>query len=309
MNLKKAAYYCFIMLLIASGQLFTSCSKENKTPQNNVASGREKRDYEKIKLSSKEFMQYCDLVITGDSSGIYVQKGDSVLYRHLMPKGYFAVRIVYDRMTGYISYNKCTTIGCEKGYWTYELKVWDFKRNKEWTFKNGKACEGEGNNSLTMINYNEKENTGVIVESGYGGSEAMFYKNGIEQKFDCGTTGSSIEAVLPNNEYIVSSSAEGESDGTTVKYSIENGKYTILNENDFLKYKDLTIKQFGHNYSAGMRDISGMYYINWNPQGTAYVALRPLKPGDYKNHSFCIYSDSKIYDLISDKETLIPIWK
>jgi len=309
MNLKKAAYYCFIMLLIASGQLFSSCSKENKTPQNNVASGREKRDYEKIKLSFKEFMQYCDLVITADSAGIYVQRGDSILYKHVMPKGYYANYVEYDRLTGNISYNQCTTTGCEKDWWKYELKMWDFKHDKEWTFKKGKSIDGESLDIPIIINFNEKENTAIITTYGWESVQPAYYKNGEEHEFDFKAESIKIQAILPDNEFIVTMSSEGEYAGPDYAlYSLKSNKYTEISKTEFMKYNDLALKQFGYNLEVPYIIKLDLSHYNWNPQGTVFVAEHSMS-AQASEFWFCNKDLTKKYLLQTDKTTFIPIWK
>jgi hypothetical protein len=309
MNLKKIVNYWIIILLIASAQLFTSCSKENKTPQSNAATSQKKPGYEKIKLSSKEFMQYCDLVITGDSSGVYVQKGDSVLYRHLMSKGYFTDCIVYDRLTGYISYNKCTTIGCEKGWRKYELKVWDFKGEKEWSIKKGKSTYGESLDVPKIINYNEKNNTGIIISYKWESVQPAFYKNGIEQDFERGDDVTTIDAVLPNEEFIVSMmSDDGEAGVRYAKYLANTKEYIFLNETEYLKYNNLALKQFGYNLEVPYIVKLDLSHYNWNPQGTVFVAEHSMR-AQASEFWFCNKDLSRIYVFQTDKTTIIPIWK
>jgi len=317
MNCKNIKYYGLIILLIASAQLFLGCSKGSKNQQDNNTAARDNPVYEKIKLSSKEFMQYCDLVITADSAGIYVQRGDSILLKHFVPGGCFPKFITYDRLTGYISYSECSATERSKDQWNFDLKVWDYKHDKERHIKKGDYYVFDSMSAPKVINYNENNNTALIINYSWLKALPAYYDNGQEKDFKEEDNWVNIEAVLPDNEFLIYLSRVDDEDGEGpgsedryAKYSLKNDEYTIITKKEFLNYNDLMLKQFGNNYSVKIDDKYEMSDLNWNPKGSVFVAKHYVKgkPGVYEFY-FCNKDASKIYVLQTDKTTVIPIWK
>jgi len=265
-----------------------------------------------VEINSSKIDKYLKAIITYDSTDIWIKKGTKVINRFTIPKDYYLLDVYYDRITTFISFNKCHRIADSKktDQWTYELVVWDFSKNKTWSIDTGRSHNGEGIQVQHMCNYNPYMRSGIMISYGWESVAPYKYYNGkITHGVDINIHNINIMAIFNEDSILVQTDSEG-FDLPFYSYNYETGQKFEVDSQHVYEYSNLMLSQFGkniHYYYDPTQEIS-FYNSDWNSEGSA-VVYETWNEKTKKKDFYFYHLKDKYLQLISTGEIVFPIWK
>jgi hypothetical protein len=247
---------------------------------------------------------------------VYIERNGNLLYSHTIDSASYLSNVYYDRITGYLSFNKCTTIYKQDWFeeWVYDLVVWDYKNDNIFQILTDTTYNGEGLSSPQVINYNANNHTGLIMTYGWEWYGISYFNNGNITHFPS-LYWDYVEVIgIINEEEIILQVDHGDSESNQfIKFNIVTNVITPISEERMIEYTDLMLNQFGKNifyYDNKFNDSIRLYYgTDWAPDGKRLIY------SDYNSRMqerYYFYLDIETMTdewIPFDNYGLYPIWK
>lgn len=308
MKKKNNAIFTSLFILGICSILFAYIlNNSSKTSVGNSQSVK-KEVVDTLSINSEIIREYMSSYISFSKNLLEVFINGKKIYEYVPRDNCYLDNVHYDRIGKVISINECKPI--EKYESTtiriLALRAIDYISRNIYSIIDSVECSDDGEQSYFahIINFNAKDTSGIIYEGWWEGFGFSSWKKGIKESLELSGNdheydSDEVLAILDSTKYLINSIRGGVS--SWVIYDTFENSVIKIDTSDLAKYRDITLKQFGHK--KVFVDGKWSYMSNLNYNGT--ISFRQI---DNYLYELTDLPNGKKYFLKSDK-SIVPIWQ